>query len=397
MQDVLSEIYPWYEAGETFGLATVVGTSRSAPRRQGAAMAVSASGAVVGSVSGGCVEGAVYEVAEEVRASGRPVLQTYGVSDDDAFAVGLTCGGIIDIFVEQVSGRTFPELPSVVASVNAAEPVAVATLIQGLQGPDTEQPGIGAHLAVWPDRHAGTLGADLLDANVVGDCRGMLDQGMTGLRRYGADGQRDGGELAVFVESFQTVPRMLVFGAVDSAAAVVHLGSFLGYRVTVCDARSVFTTRARFPEADEVVVRWPHEYLAAEAAAGRLDARTAIVVLTHDHKFDVPLLTTALRLPGVAYIGALGSRRTHQERAARLREAGLTDTELARLSSPVGLDLGARTPQETAVSIVAELIAGRWGGTGVHLSSLEGPIHAIGAGGDGAEGPARPARPPSRV
>jgi xanthine dehydrogenase accessory factor len=140
----------------------------------------------------------------------------------------------------------------------------------------------------------------------------------------------------------------------------------------------VFTTRARFPEADEVVVRWPHEYLATEAAAGRLDARTAIVVLTHDHKFDVPLLTAALRLPALAYIGALGSRRTHQERAVRLREAGLTDAELARLHSPVGLDLGARTPQETAVSIVAELIAGRWGGTGDHLSSTEGPIHAVG-------------------
>jgi xanthine dehydrogenase accessory factor len=253
-----------------------------------------------------------------------------------------------------------------------------------IQGPDTEQSGIGAHLAVWPDRRAGTLGADLLDDNVAGDCRGMLDQGMTGLRRYGADGRRDGEELAVFVESFQTAPRMLVFGAVDFAAAVVHLGSFLGYRVTVCDARPVFTTEARFPEAEEIVVRWPHEYLAAEAAAGRLDKRTAIIVLTHDHKFDVPLLTTALRLPGLAYIGALGSRRTHQERAARLHEAGLTDAELARLSSPVGLDLGARTPQETAVSIVAELIAGRWGGTGERLSSTDGPIHAAEAGEDRA-------------
>jgi xanthine dehydrogenase accessory factor len=166
-----------------------------------------------------------------------------------------------------------------------------------------------------------------------------------------------------------------VFGAIDFAAAVARIGSFLGYHVTVCDARPVFATNSRFPDADEVVVKWPHKYLAEEAEAGRIDSRTVMCVLTHDPKFDVPLLEVALRLPEVAYIGAMGSRRTHDDRLKRLQEAGLTDHELARLSSPIGLDLGARTPEETAVSIAAEVIALRWGGDGSRLLGSEGPIH----------------------
>ena len=181
--------------------------------------------------------------------------------------------------------------------------------------------------------------------------------------------------MAVFVASYAPKPRMLVFGAIDFAAAVAHVGSFLGYRVTVCDARPVFATKSRFPSADEVVVTWPHRYLADEVEAGRIDERTVVCVLTHDPKFDVPLLEVALRLPAVAYIGAMGSRRTHHDRLDRLRAAGLTEDELARLSSPIGLDLGARTPEETAVSIAAEIIALQWGGRGDRLGDLEGPIH----------------------
>jgi xanthine dehydrogenase accessory factor len=168
---------------------------------------------------------------------------------------------------------------------------------------------------------------------------------------------------------------MLVFGAIDFAAAVAQQGSFLGYRVTVCDARPVFATPARFPTADEVVVEWPDRYLAAQASAGAIDRRTVICVLTHDPKFDVPLLEVALRLPEVGYVGAMGSRRTHDDRMDRLREAGLTDAELGRFSSPIGLDLGARTPEETAVSIAAEIIACRWGGTGRPLAEIGGRIH----------------------
>jgi xanthine dehydrogenase accessory factor len=182
--------------------------------------------------------------------------------------------------------------------------------------------------------------------------------------------------MRVFVWAFAPKPRMLVFGAIDFAAAVARAGSFLGYRVTVCDARPVFATHARFPDADEVVVDWPHRYLRNENRAGRLDARTVVTVLTHDPKFDVPLLQVALRIPEIAYVGAMGSRRTHHQRLDRLRDSGLTADELNRFHSPIGLDLGARTPEETAVSIVAEIIAERWGGSGRHLKDIAGAIHA---------------------
>ncbi|MCO5967185.1 XdhC family protein [Actinoallomurus soli] len=363
MRDVLGEIGAWYAAGETFGLATVVDTFRSAPRPPGAAMAVSTAGEAVGSVSGGCVEGAVYEVAREVMDTGRPVVRRYGVSDDDAFAVGLTCGGILDVLVEPVGPATYPEFADVVASVERHEPVAVVTVVAGPRE-------IGARRVVWPDRVAGSLGLERLDAAVDDDARGMLAQGLTGVRRYGPDGERRGDELSVFVHSFAPPPRMLVFGAIDFAAAVVRVGRFLGYHVTVCDARPVFATAKRFPDADEVVVKWPHRFLAET----EVDERTAICVLTHDPKFDVPLLEVALRTPA-GYVGAMGSRRTHDERLKRLREAGVTEDEIARLRSPIGLDIGARTPEETAISVAAELIELRWGGTGRPLSETEGRIH----------------------
>ena len=363
MRDLVGEIRRWYEAGETFGLATVVETFRSAPRPPGAAMAVSSGGEVVCSVSGGCVEGAVYELAQQVIGTGEPVLQTYGVSDDDAFEVGLTCGGTIEIFVEPVSAATAPEFREVAESIERSAPVALATVIAG--------PGRnGARLAVWPDRRAGSLGLPRLDDAVTDDARGVLEHGSTTVLRYGAEGQRRLDDLAVFVQSFAPPPRMLVFGAIDFAAAVARIGKFLGFHVTVCDARAVFATAKRFSGVDEVVVEWPHRYLSRTP----VDARTAICVLTHDPKFDVPLLRVALRTPA-AYVGAMGSRRTHDERLKRLREEGLTEDELARLRSPLGLDIGARTPEETAVSIAAEIVQTCWGGTGRALTELEGAIH----------------------
>ncbi|ACZ85802.1 XdhC family protein [Streptosporangium roseum] len=366
MRDVLSQIVRWWESGQTFGLATVVETFRSAPRPPGASMAVLGEEAE-GSVSGGCVEGAVYELAREVAAAGTPVLQRYGVSDDDAFSVGLTCGGILDVFVEPVSRETFPELGAIAGSVREREPVAVATVLSG--------PGaIGARRVIWPDRSSGSLGVARLDEAVDDDVRGMLAQGLTGVRRYGSRGERRLDELSVFVHSFAPPPRMLVFGAIDFAAAVARIGKFLGYHVVVCDARPVFTTARRFPEADEVIVKWPHDYLTSIT----VDERTAICVLTHDPRFDVPLLEVALRTPA-GYVGAMGSRRTHEDRLARLREAGLGEAELKRLRSPIGLDLGARTPEETAVSIAAELIQLRWGGSGQPLTDGSGRIHGDGA------------------
>jgi xanthine dehydrogenase accessory factor len=365
VRDILDQIMKWWDAGETFGLATVVRTFHSAPREPGAALAVSASGEVVGSVSGGCVEGAVYELAQQVMQTGEPVLQTYGVSDDAAFSVGLTCGGIIEIFVEPVSKEHFPQLGDVAAAIRAGEPVAVATVLS--------QPGqVGARRIISAQTgEMGTLGTgERLDQAVDDDTRGMLAQGLTGVRHYGAHGERRGDDLAVFVHSFAPPPRMLVFGAIDFAAAVARAGKFLGYHVTVCDARPVFATHARFPDADDVIVEWPHRFLSGVD----VDERTVICVLTHDPKFDVPLLEVALRTPA-GYIGAMGSRRTHDDRIARLREAGLSEAELARLRSPIGLDLGARTPEETAVSVAAELIQLRWGGTGRPLTETSGRIH----------------------
>ncbi|MGP4091198.1 XdhC family protein [Streptomyces sp. KR55] len=363
MRDILPALSGWYAARAPFGLATVVAVSRSAPRDPGAAMAVGPDDEVVGSVSGGCVEGAVFELAQEVVASGEAQLETFGYSDDDAFAVGLTCGGEITVLVRPVTPERDPSFGAVAESVAAGRPVTVATVIDG---PAPR----GATLAVWPDQVSGTLGASGLDVAVTADARGELALGATGVRHYGPHGERREDTVSVFLHSFAPPPRMLVFGAIDYAAAVARIGDFLGYRVTVCDARPVFATAKRFPPGVEVVVDWPHRYLHGTET----DERTVICVLTHDPKFDVPLLEEALRRPA-EYIGAMGSRRTHDEREKRLTEAGLTPRELSRLRSPVGLDLGARTPEEVAVSVAAEIVALRWGGSGAPLTATEGAVH----------------------
>ena len=374
MREVLDELMELYRAGETVALGTVVATFRSAPRPAGASMVVTGGGQAIGSVSGGCVEGAVYELGSEVRQTGAPELVRYGVSDDEAFAVGLTCGGILDVYVEKVDRETWPELEAVAADVAAGRPVAVATIVEH---PDRAR--IGSRMLVRaaddPEPALGSLGSRRMDDAVTDDARGLLAHGQSATLTYGPDGERRGEGMRVFVWGFAPPPRMLVFGAIDFAAAVARTGVFLGYRVTVCDARPVFATATRFPDAHEVIVDWPHRYLRGEVEAGRIDGRTVICVLTHDPKFDVPLLEVALRLPEVGYIGAMGSRRTHHDREARLREVGLTEEEIGRLRSPIGLDLGARTPEETAVSIAAEIIALRWGGEGSPLGQLDGPIH----------------------
>jgi xanthine dehydrogenase accessory factor len=374
MREVLPDLLTWWRDGQAVGVGTVVATWKSAPRQPGASMLVGPEGEAVGSVSGGCVEGAVYELAQEVVESGTPRLQRYGVSDEDAYAVGLTCGGILDVWVETVSPETYPELGDVAADIEAGRPVAVATVVEH---PDPSR--LGRRLIVRAeedlDSRSGSLGSTRLDDAVSDDARGLLASGHSETLTYGPDGERRGEGMRVFVDVHAPAPRMLVFGAIDFAAACARIGKFLGYTVTVCDARPVFATASRFPDADEVVVDWPHRYLEAEASAGRVDGRTVLCVLTHDPKFDVPLLEVALRLPDVAYIGAMGSRRTHDDRLERLREVGMTEAELDRLSSPIGLDLGARTPEETAVSIAAEIIAVRWGGQGSRLTEVDGPIH----------------------
>jgi xanthine dehydrogenase accessory factor len=382
MRDIAADLRRWWDAGEPFALATVVGVSRSAPRAPGAAMAVGPNGVVVGSVSGGCVEGAVYELASQVLEFGGQIdgvpaaqLTTYGYSDETAFAVGLTCGGQITLLIERIDAIRTPDFGAVLADVQAGRPVAVAqVLAMETAAPCAGALEVGARLTVRADEPSGSLGTSGLDAAVTDDSLGLLSQGQTAQRHYGPHGERRWDDVTVFVASYAPPPRMLVFGAIDFAAAVARIGVFLGYRVTVCDARPVFATERRFPDAHEVVVEWPHRYLARSVAAGTIDARTVICVLTHDPKFDVPLLEVALR-SAAGYVGAMGSRRTHDERLSLLGDIGVTEDELARLHSPIGLDIGARTPEETAVSIAAEIIRSRWGGSGEPLLATTGPIH----------------------
>ncbi|MFF4966031.1 XdhC family protein [Streptomyces sp. NPDC001037] len=368
MLDIAEELNRWVEQGRDFAVATVVAVGGSAPRQPGAALAVDADGTAVGSVSGGCVEGAVYELCRQALEDGESVLERFGYSDEDAFAVGLTCGGVIDILVTPVraNGHLRPVLAAALAAAANGEAAAVARIAEG---PAALR---GRALLVRPDgsREGGFGDLPELDRTVAAEAGAFLDAGRTGTLEIGARGSRCGSPLTVLVESSVPAPRMIVFGAIDFAAALVRVGKFLGYHVTVCDARPVFATRARFPEADEIVVEWPHEYLERTD----VDGRTVLCVLTHDAKFDVPLLRLALRLP-VAYVGAMGSRRTHLDRDERLRAVGVSELELARLRSPIGLDLGARTPEETALSIAAEIVAARRGGSGVPLTGAHTPIH----------------------
>ncbi|MFC9529519.1 XdhC family protein [Streptomyces sp. NPDC056975] len=379
MLDIAEELHRWVEQGRDFAVATVVAVGGSAPRQPGAALAVDSDGTAIGSVSGGCVEGAVYELCQQALEDGETVLERFGYSDDDAFAVGLTCGGIIDILVTPVRADT-PGREVLAAALSAAARGRAAAVARITRGPaelmgrailvrDDSEPGSGLG-----GGYEGSLGGHPeLDRTAAGEARALLDAGRTGTVEIGESGSRCGQPLTLLVESSVPPPRMIVFGAIDFAAALVRIGKFLGYHVTVCDARPVFATPARFPDADDIVVEWPHKYLERT----RTDGRTVLCVLTHDAKFDVPLLRLALRLP-VAYVGAMGSRRTHLDRNERLRDVGVTELELARLRSPIGLDLGARTPEETALSIASEIVANRRGGSGVALTGAHTPIHPDG-------------------
>ncbi|UFS97612.1 XdhC family protein [Nocardia huaxiensis] len=348
MRDIAAQLLKWHAAHQPYAIASIISIGGSAPRPVGAALAVNAGGEVVGSISGGCVEGAVYELCRDALETGETLRETFGYSDSDAFAVGLTCGGTIEVLVQPVTDANRAALEAMLRAEGSA------ALVRDVHS------GEAVALGDW-----WSVGTAFTET-VVAEARAMLDAGATGLRTLGCGED----EVTVFVESHVPPPRMIVFGAIDFAGAVARIGKFLGYHVTVCDARPVFATRARFPEADDVVVEWPDRYLART----RVDARTVLCVLTHDAKFDVPLLEVALRLP-VAFVGAMGSRRTHEDRTRRLREAGVTAAELARLRSPIGLDLGGRTPEETAVSIAAEIVALRRGGSGLPLTLSGGPIH----------------------
>ena len=384
MLDIAAELHRWVGQGREFAVATVVAVRGSAPRQPGAALAVDADGTAVGSVSGGCVEGAVYELCRQALDDGRPLRERFDHDPEDAFAMGLTCGGAIEVLVTPFHGGDRCD-EAVAAALDVAAHGGTTALARVVEGPAEL---LGRALCVYPDgSYVGGYGAgERLDGTAAAEARALLDAGRTGtveVRRE-CDGPDvpAGAPLTLFVESAAPPPRMIVFGAIDFAAALVRIGVFLGYRVTVCDARPVFATRERFPEADEVVVDWPHRYLART----EVDGRTVLCVLTHDAKFDVPLLRLALGLP-VKYVGAMGSRRTHEDRVRRLREVGVGEAELRRLRAPIGLDLGARTPEETALSIAAEIVACRRGGSGAPLTGTDVPIHP-----DGAVPPGAPVR-----
>ncbi|MCW7945896.1 XshC-Cox1-family protein [Streptomyces hygroscopicus] len=368
MLDIATDLHRWAEEGRDFAVATVVAVGGSAPRPPGAAMAVDTDGRAIGSVSGGCVEGAVYELCRQALQDGGTVRERFGYSDEDAFAVGLTCGGVIDVLVTPVHADR-PDRQVLVAALAAAADGSTAALARVADGPPEL---LGRALLVRPDGPPeGSLGGrPELDRTAAAETRALLEAGRTGSITVGADGSLCGQPVTLLVESSVPPPRMIVFGAVDFAAALVRVGKFLGYHVTVCDARPAFATVTRFPEADEVVVGWPHRYLEST----EVDGRTVLCVLTHDAKFDVPLLARALRLP-VAYVGAMGSRRTHEGRVRKLRQAGVTEPELGRLHSPIGLDLGGRTPEETALSIGAEIVATVHGGSGARLTGASSTIH----------------------
>ncbi|WFE25410.1 XdhC family protein [Solwaraspora sp. WMMD791] len=366
MLELAAELLDRVRSGTPYVVATVTSVQGSAPRRPGSSLVVDADGAVLGNVSGGCVDSAVVQACQEMLRSDRsPRNLEFGYTDDDAIGVGLTCGGTIGIFLRHHDPRAEPDLAaepdleSAYADATRDAPVAVATVVRGPRS------DLGRMIVVRPGRpHEGTLGDERRDEVAAAHVTDALQTGTSGTVDIGVADSHRREPSTLLVECHTPAPRLLVFGAIDHAAALAQVGAFLGYRVTVCDARATFATPARFPYADEVVVDWPHRHLQTQ----HLDGRAAICVLTHDPKFDVPLLTAALRLP-VGYVGAMGSRRTHEQRLVRLREAGLTEHELGRLHSPIGLDLGARTPQETALSIAAEIVAQRLGGSGAPLRS----------------------------
>lgn len=361
MKELLSTLDTWTADGVDVGRAVVVRTFGSAPRPEGAVLLYAADGRIAGSVSGGCVEGAAAEEIEHARATGRARVIRYGISDEQAWDVGLACGGTIDVLIE-------PALPAPVATAArqslgaGGHGSAVITPLPADSPPGTfgpHEPGTGAppatELVLHDDgRLDGTLGSPTLDAELAAAAREALRRGLSRTVEIG--------ERSYFVEVFPVRPRLVVVGAVEVARSLVRLARELGFETVVIDGRATFATAERFPDVDRLIVGWPDE-VADEIGLGPNDA---VAVLTHDVKFDEPAIVAALTR-GCRYVGAVGSKKTQADRRARLMEAGVTEADLARLRGPVGLDLGGRAPAETALAILAEIVAERYGGSGVPL------------------------------
>lgn len=348
MNDLLPELNTWIERGDRFATATVINVKKSAPRPPGAKMAVNEDGEIIGAVSGGCVEGAVVELADRVLQGEPPQLVHFGIADAEAWDVGLPCGGEIDVWVQEYQPGRFLDIAR--AGGRAAE----VTLLEGAMP--------GAKLLFEEDGTvSGTLGSPELDAEARRAAEELLWTETSELRG------------PMFVDLIAPAPRLIVFGAVPIAAALCSLGRAAGWRTYVVDPRQRFATPERFPDAEQVIASWPEQ---AFASLGGIDPATSIAVLTHDPKLDDAALTIALRSPA-RFIGAMGSRRAQEARRERLEALGFTDEDLARLSAPVGLDLGAVSAEETALSILAEVVAGRHGREGGRLTGARGRIHEV--------------------
>jgi len=355
----------WLREGRRVVAGTLVAVDGSSPLDVGASVYITEEGGLEGSVTGGCVEGAIAEEAFAMLGTtgAAPKLVTYGISDELAGTVGLMCGGTVHIFVHELRGEPAREAALLALEAVAEErPAAIATLLDG--------PGAGSKLYVDADRRAGGLGgAELLDANVEREARGLVVQGHSTVRTFGEDGATLGSGLRVHVAAFAEPPRMVIFGAIDFSAALAPLAKGAGYRVTIADPRRAFLASPRFSAFAETVAAWPE----AALEGAELGPRDAVLVFTHDPKLDVPAVQAALAT-GAGYVGALGSRKTTADRTARLRAAGVDEEGIARVFAPCGLDIGASTVEETAVAVLAEIIAHRAGRDGGALRDASGPI-----------------------
>jgi xanthine dehydrogenase accessory factor len=354
----------WQREGRRFAQALLVEVEGSAPLPVGAMMIVDESGTIEGSITGGCVEGAVVEEAEAILAGRNEAkLLRYGISDELAGTVGLMCGGIVHIFVCALDDRTGAVEAAALQAHADGRPAAIATLLDGETA--------GARLAIVDGSATGELGRTaLLDRNVTREAQGLLEEGKTTVRRFGSDGATLGDDLRVHIRSFAPPPRMFIIGAIDFSAALAPFAAQIGYEVTISDARDRFARSSRFSAAAKVAIGWPQDMLDGV----ELGPRDAVLVFTHDPKFDEPALLAALRTDA-GYIGALGSRQTAADREARLRRAGASDADIARIHSPCGLDIGSRTAEETAVSVLAEIISSRAHRPAAPLRETTGRIH----------------------
>jgi xanthine dehydrogenase accessory factor len=356
----------WLSEDRRVAQALLVDVEGSAPLPVGAMMVIDDQGHIEGSITGGCVEGAVVTEAEMMLSDGAAAaakMLRYGISDELAGTVGLMCGGIVHILLGELAGEAAEVERIALETTAAGAPVAVATLLDG--------PSAGSRLAVIDNRVIGSLHAgDLLDRNVAREAQGLLEEGKTTVRRFGADGATLGDDLRVHIRAYAPPPQMYIIGAIDFAAALAPFAAQIGYQVTICDARDRFARSPRFSSVATVKIGWPQEVMRDV----ELGPRDAVLVFTHDSKFDEPALVSALAT-NAGYIGALGSRQTTADREERLRRAGVGEADLARIHAPCGLDIGSRTAEETAVSVLAEIIAARAQRAGTPLRLTEGPIH----------------------